>query len=104
MRVRGVALMAALDQLQLTAQVVEGLRDGDVLWIQLDPEAKPEEMEAVRTVVRSHLAPDATVLVSPVGFPAGVSRLALSELLRMRDVLDDAIRTYTAANLVDVEV
>lgn len=104
LRLWGYPLTDPIEQLKLTVQVVKGLREGDVLWIQLDPGAEPEEIDAVQVAVSAHLGSNATVFVSPRGFPERINRLPLSELLRMRDALDGAITAYTAANLADVEV
>lgn len=73
-------------------QVLRNLRDGDVLWVQVQKEAHPDEVQAVHTALEATISPDVVIIVSHEELVRGVEVMPLSEIVSLRDRLDHIIR------------
>jgi len=82
----------------LSLEVLQRVRDGDVVWVTVRPGMEPEEMDVIRDVLAANMHGDATIIVTPVGFLESMRKMPLSELIELRDQLEAAIGEYLATN------
>lgn len=78
--------------------VLRSLREGDVVWVTLRDGLDDEEVEAVQHVLSSVITEDVSLIVTRLGYVEGIRQVPLSELMQLRQVLDDAIDAYAALN------
>lgn len=84
----------------LSARVLRNLRDGDIVWVTVDPELDEEDMDTVHQIVSSLLPENVNLLVT-VGGSMDLRVAALDELLDLQQQVEEAIKDFSAARAHD---
>lgn len=82
----------------VSLEVLQRVRDGDVVWVTVRPGVEPEEMDVIRDVLSANMQGDATVIVTTAGFLETMQKVALSDLIVLRERIEEAIQAYMAEN------
>jgi hypothetical protein len=83
----------------VSLEVLHSVRDGDVVWVTVQPGMEPREMDVIRDVLCANMHGDATIIVTPAGFLESIRNVPLSDLVALRDQLESAISTYMDQNI-----
>ena len=77
------------------------MQPGDVLWVRLGEGAEVEDAEGVRDAVLATMPRECSVILTEHDIVTHLGVMSLSELLRLRDIFDDAIAAKSAATTTE---